>query len=212
MDTVLYIHGKDGSASESVHYDRLFPDCHVSGLDYKSFSPWETGIEIHTAVADLKKRYENISIIANSIGAFFCMNADIESLVQRAYFISPVVNMEKLICSMMKQACITEDELERKKIIPTDFGEDLSWEYLCYVRNHPVKWTVPTAILYGENDTLTSPKTISRFAGMSGATLTVMKNGEHWFHTEEQMKFLDEWIVNSRKNKDSYISLPFQAK
>ena len=26
------------------------------------------------------------------------------------------------------------------------------------------------------------------------ATLTVMKGGEHWFHTEEEMKFLDEWI------------------
>jgi len=23
-----------------------------------------------------------------------------------------------------------------------------------------------------------------------------MKNGEHWFHTEEQMKFLDNWIKN----------------
>ena len=30
-------------------------------------------------------------------------------------------------------------------------------------------------------------------------TLTVMRNGEHWFHTEEQMKFLDEWINKSRQ-------------
>lgn len=27
-----------------------------------------------------------------------------------------------------------------------------------------------------------------------GASLTVMENGEHWFHTEEQMRFLDNWI------------------
>lgn len=27
-----------------------------------------------------------------------------------------------------------------------------------------------------------------------GATLTVMPGGEHWFHTEEQMAFLDRWI------------------
>ena len=26
------------------------------------------------------------------------------------------------------------------------------------------------------------------------ATLTVMEGGEHWFHTEEQMAFLDNWI------------------
>ncbi len=29
----------------------------------------------------------------------------------------------------------------------------------------------------------------------AGAELTVMPNGEHWFHTEEQMQFLDRWIT-----------------
>mgnify|MGYP007037201117 CR=1 FL=1 len=24
-----------------------------------------------------------------------------------------------------------------------------------------------------------------------------MKNGEHWFHTKEQMEFLDNWIVEN---------------
>ena len=38
--------------------------------------------------------------------------------------------------------------------------------------------------------------TISEFAKQANATLTVMKNGEHWFHTDEQMKFLDDWINN----------------
>ena len=27
------------------------------------------------------------------------------------------------------------------------------------------------------------------------AELTVMPDGEHWFHTEWQMQFLDQWIV-----------------
>ena len=26
------------------------------------------------------------------------------------------------------------------------------------------------------------------------ADLTVMPGGEHWFHTEEQMQFLDQWL------------------
>ena len=29
---------------------------------------------------------------------------------------------------------------------------------------------------------------------MHQVSLTVMEGGEHWFHTEEQMRFLDEWI------------------
>ena len=194
MKTVLYIHGKGGNASESTHYENLFPDCKVIGLDYKTFSPWETGKEIHEAVVSLKTEFESIILIANSIGAFFCMNANLNSLIEKAYFISPVVNMEKLICDMMNWANVTEAELEQRKIIPTDFGEELSWEYLCYVRTHPLNWKVPTSIIYGEKDNLTSLETMRAFAEKQGATLTVMKGGEHWFHTEEEMKFLDEWI------------------
>ena len=194
MKTVLYIHGKGGNASESTHYENLFPDCKVIGLDYKTFSPWETGKEIHDAVASLKTEAESIILIANSIGAFFCMNANLNGLIEKAYFISPVVNMEKLICDMMKWANVTEAELEQRKIITTDFGEELSWEYLCYVRAHPLNWKVPTSILYGEKDNLTSIETMRAFAEKQGASLTVMKGGEHWFHTEEEMKFLDEWI------------------
>lgn len=194
MKTVLYIHGKGGNASESTHYEKLFPDCKVIGLDYKTFSPWETGKEIHDAVVSLKTEFESIILIANSIGAFFSMNANLNSLIEKAYFISPIVNMEKLICDMMKWANVTEAELEQRKIIPTDFGEELSWEYLCYVRAHPLNWKVPTSILYGEKDNLTSIETIKDFAEKQGASLTVMKGGEHWFHTEEEMKFLDEWI------------------
>ena len=194
MKTVLYIHGKGGNAAESTHYERLFPDFKVIGLDYKTFSPWETGKEIHDAVACLKKEAESIILIANSIGAFFSMNANLNGQIEKAYFISPVVDMEKLICDMMNWANVTEAELEQRKIIPTDFEEELSWEYLCYVRANPLNWQVPTSILYGENDNLTSIETIKDFAEKQGATLTVMKGGEHWFHTEEEMKFLDEWI------------------
>ncbi len=32
------------------------------------------------------------------------------------------------------------------------------------------------------------------FAGDVNAELTIMQNVEHWFHTEKQMTFLDDWI------------------
>ena len=194
---VLYIHGMGGSHTESEHYKALFPSFDVIGLDYKTFTPWETGKEIHEAVAEFKSKYEKIILIANSIGAFFSMNADLDDLIERAYFISPIADMEFLICSMMKFASVTEAELEEKKVIPTSFGPDLSWEYLTYVRKHPVKWNVPTKILYGENDTFMPLEVISNFSKKHNAPLTVMKGGEHWFHTPEQMKFLDDWIKSA---------------
>ncbi|RWU45187.1 alpha/beta hydrolase, partial [Salmonella enterica subsp. enterica serovar Saintpaul] len=100
---------------------------------------------------------------------------------------------------MMYWANVAEDELRDKKEIKTTFGETLSWEYLCYVKENPTTWKIPTNILFGEKDNLTSNATISEFTKQTNATLTVMRNGEHWFHTEEQMKFLDEWINKSAR-------------
>lgn len=200
-DLVLYIHGKGGSAAESRHYKSLFPDCEVMGLDYQTVTPWETGKEINEAVKSLKGKYESIILIANSIGAYFSMNAGINAMIRRAYFISPIVNMERLICDMMHWANVTEKELKAKGVISATFGESLSWEYLCYVREHPIEWNVPTEILYGRNDNLTSYETITAFTKEHGARLTVMEHGEHWFRTEEQMRFLDKWIGNCEADR-----------
>jgi len=193
---ILYLHGQGGSAAESEHYRPLFPGCGVMGLDYRSHTPWEAGEEIRAAVTRLKGGYDGIVLIANSIGAYFCMYGGIGGLIERAYFISPVVDMERLILDMMRRAGVTEDKLRAEGVISTAFGEELSWDYLRRVRAHPVRWDVPTEILYGSRDGLTSPETIRRFAGAHGARLTVMEGGEHWFHTEEQMRFLDNWIRN----------------
>ena len=195
---VIYVHGKGGSAAEAAHYEPLFPDCQVVGLDYRTSTPWETGKEIRTAVGSLKENTDRILLIANSIGAFFCMHAGLGALVRQAFFISPIVDMESLIAGMMQSAGVTEAQLEQRGVIPTSFGEDLSWEYLCYVRSHPVEWTIPTHILYGQNDALTPIETIRSFAAAHNASLTVMEHGEHWFHTEEQLRFLDDWIRRMR--------------
>ncbi len=104
--------------------------------------------------------------------------------------------MERLIVDMIGWAGTTEAELKEKKIIPVDFGDDLSWEYLQYVRSNKIHWEVPTEILYGSLDNLQSLETIQQFAKETGAGVTVMEGGEHWFHTDEQMKFLDEWMLN----------------
>ena len=194
---VIYVHGKDGNAEESTHYQPLFAESDVIGFDYKSHNPWEAKKEFPCFYDLHSKGYDSVILIANSIGAFFSMNALGETNISQAMFISPIVNMEQLIANMMMWSHVTENELEIKKEIPTEFGETLSWEYLCYARKHPIKWSVPTCILYGGKDHLTSRQTVSGFADQIGAKLTVMKDGEHWFHTEEQMKVLDQWISSS---------------
>ena len=196
--SIIYVHGKGGSAAEAGHYKPLFPNCEVIGFDYRSQTPWEAKEEFPAFFAQQRQRCDRLILIGNSIGAFFSMSALDETLVDRAFFISPVVNMENLIGNMMQWANVTEDELEKNREIPTNFGETLSWDYLRYVREHPTSWNVSTCILYGEHDNLPSIETVSAFAQHHHAKLTVMPGGEHWFHTEEQMCFFDDWIKKNR--------------
>ena len=191
---VVYVHGKGGSANEAEHYGPLFPGCEVAGFDYRARTPWEARDEFPRYFDHLHADCDSLTLIANSIGAFFSMTSLSARHADRALFISPVVDMEKLIADMMARANVTEDELRARGEIKTGFGETLSWDWLCDVRTHPVQWTVPTRILYGGRDNLTSPETMSAFAARINAPLTVMPGGEHWFHTPEQMRFLDRWI------------------
>ena len=131
---IIYIHGKGGSSKDATHYITIFKDCDVIGFDYMSKNPWEAKKEFPEFFDKIYHKYKSVEIIASSIGAFFAMNSLADKRIAKAYFISPIVDMEKLISDMMMWGNITEKDLCNQKEIKTDFGETLSWEYLCYVK------------------------------------------------------------------------------
>ena len=195
-NAVIYIHGKYGTAEEAEHYKKIFNEADIIGFEYTSEYPWDFQKEFSNFIENIYTKYKKISIIANSIGAYFTMLSLTNKNIEKAFFISPIVDMEKLITDMMVSENITEEELYKKKKIKTSFGEILSWDYLTFARKNPIEWNIPTYILYGEKDNMTSYETILNFANKTKANLTIMKGGEHWFHTDEQMEFLDNWIKN----------------
>lgn len=192
---LIYVHGKGGSSSESEYYKKLCPHYDIYGVKYTAYLPWIASKEIQTAYKDLQDRYQEISLLTNSIGTYFAMLALQDCPLKKAYCISPILNMEKLITDMMLWANVSEAELRDKKEIPTTFDETLSWEYLCYVRQNPITWRTPTAILYAGQDNLTQRSTVDAFVSSHKASLTVMEEGEHWFHTPKQLAFLDAWLI-----------------
>ena len=195
-NVVIYIHGKYGTVEEAEYYKKFFNEADIIGFEYTSEYPWDFQKEFSNFIDNIYIKYKKISIIANSIGAYFTMLSLINKNIEKAFFISPIVDMEKLITDMMFLENITEEELYKKKEIKTSFGEILSWDYLTFVRKNPIEWNVPTYILYGEKDNLTSYETILNFTNKSKANLTIMRDGEHWFHTDEQIEFLNNWIKN----------------
>lgn len=193
---VIYVHGKGGCAEESQHYKSVFNDSDIIGFDYKSNNPWDAMVEFAKFFDDLCKGYKSVIIVANSIGAYYSLLSFADKKIDKMFLISPVVDMEKLITDMMQWANVSEKRLREEKVISTAFGEDLSWEYLCFARKHKVWCSFETHIAYGEKDNLVCYETIKDFACKNNASLLVMQNGEHWFHTKEQMDFIDAWIKN----------------
>lgn len=192
---VVYIHGAGGSAREASHFAPLFPSFDVTGFDYKAVTPWDAEDEFKDYFDHIKQSYDKVILTANSIGAYFSLCSGIDGMLSRAFLISPVTDMEEMIVGMMSRSGVSERELCEKGVVRTDYGDELSWRYLSYAREHRIEWAAPTEILYGENDAVVSRGSVYRFAESHGAGVTVMPGGEHWFHTDEQMNFLDEWIL-----------------
>ena len=63
------------------------------------------------------------------------------------------------------------------------------------------------ASLYAEHDHLTSLQTVTRFAETHNAHLTILEGGEHWFHTESQLTFLDCWMQQALGSDLSLIHI-----
>ena len=147
-----------------------------------------------------KKNYEEINLWACSMGAYFSLLAYKDEDIKQCLFLSPVVNMKVIIDNMMLWSNTTEEVLKEKQEIKTDFGVILYWDYYEYVKNNPIiNWNKKTFVLYGNKDNLQDENIIKDFCNKFDCELSILENGEHYFHTEEQLKFYENWIDKTIK-------------
>ena len=69
------MHGKGGSAAEAEHYAPLFDGYEVAGFDYRAQTPWEAREEFPRYFERQRAACDSLTLIANSIGAFFSMTS-----------------------------------------------------------------------------------------------------------------------------------------
>lgn len=151
--------------------------------------------DLNTVMNYAKSLSNSISLFACSMGAYFSLLEYSHTPLKQCLFLSPVVNMERIINNMMIWFNISESKLKIQKEIPTPIGQTLYWDYYCYVKKHPiVTWNNPTSILYGSKDTLCEFDIISEFAENFSCDLQVMENGEHYFHTVQQLQYFRHWL------------------
>ncbi len=142
-----------------------------------------------------KQNYEEISLWACSMGAYFSLLAYANEELKECYFLSPVINMKVIIDNMMMWSNVTEEVLKEKQEIQTNFGPTLYYDYYEYVKEHPItNWNHKTSILYGDKDNMQEQELIEAFSQQFACQLTIIKEGEHYFHTKEQLDAYQKWL------------------
>ncbi len=195
---VVYIHGLHGSAIEIEDYSFLKEEYDLIGLDYEDGNPWELEETIKSKFEEIIKPYKEVVVIANSIGAFYAYEYLSSYDIKQAFFISPIASMPQLILNIMMSNGVTRDELKEKKLIMLDDGTVLSYNFYKSLQNHKDNWNVPTDILFGERDKLVYIENIIEFmVSHPNTRLTIKKDAEHYFHTEEEKEFIKDWILKS---------------
>ena len=180
----LFVHGQFGCKEEALPFAEIVaPDSQVLSIDLpnhgtrqnrnEEFAPWTAAPELTRVVAYARAHWRATNVRATSIGAYFARLAF--AAPKKALFVSPIVDMERLICDRICEAGITEQILRERGMYPAREGDMLSWDYLCWVRAHPAKdWYCPQYILYGENDSMTDLATIRTYTAKSGAELIIV--------------------------------------
>lgn len=214
-DAFLFVHGQFGNRGEGEPFAEIavprgfqvlsvdLPE-HNGRTDGVSLVPWEVVPELLCVADFLKNRWSCRNLRATSIGAWFSLLALDGECVEKSLLVSPLLDMEAMILSMMSAEGISEKRLEAEKEIVTPLGVELSWKYLCYAREHRVHAVGrETSILYGSNDAVIPLSKVEAFAKRENCRLTVADGCEHWFHTECQREILKKWETASLAERES---------
>lgn len=150
--------------------------------------------ELKSVLQYAKGLAKQISLFGCSMGAYFSLLAFAAEPLEKAWFLSPVTDMEPIIRNIMGFCGITEKELESLGTVENPI-ETLYWDDYQYVKAHPIDaWNPPTHILRGETDTLCEKAYVTAFAERFGCKLEEQPGGEHWFHTTEELEYFRNWM------------------
>ena len=208
----IAVHG-DMSHKEDKVIEILADEATLKGSQVLSFDLPEHGdrknnsylCKVQNCVHDLtqiinyaRQTHKSQSLFACSMGAYFSLLSYYGHSLNKAMFLSPIVDMERIIHYMMNCFGVSEEQLKLEGEIALPIGKTLYWDYFTYVKSHPIiHWPIKTSVFYGENDSISEYEIVRNFCDKFNCHLSQMKNGEHFFHTPDQLAFFRNWLRNN---------------
>lgn len=173
---------------------------HGERKDNAEFLPWSVKNELGQVADYAFKKRKTVAVRATSIGAYFSLLSFKNYKIEKCLFVSPLLDMTGTIADLMRVSGVTEERLRAEKSIPTNFGQMLSWDYLCFARENPVAAFTDTRILYADGDEVIPRETVEKFSAENHCKTTILSGGEHWLHTEQDERAMGEWERKNIKN------------
>ena len=149
----LCLHGKGGRKEEAESFAQVVcpKGWQVLAIDLPGhgarsggpelFTPWHAVPELRDLLSLSGQKWNRLALRAVSLGAWFSLLAFQDRPLDRALFVSPVLDMERLIQEMMSWAGVTESRLEAEWEISTEFGETLSWKRHWLAHGSSAEWS-----------------------------------------------------------------------
>lgn len=166
---------------------------HGDRQDDKAFTPMDASPEVRAFARLARSQSTEVSLLANSIGAYFSLCDTPAGTFERAWMVSPLLDLEYYIRDIMAEYSVTDEQLEAQTVIDTPRGV-LERSYLRFVEEHPARLNAPSWMIRGDQDEMVPLNALSRFVGAPGVELVQVEGGQHFLGQPPHLDTVVAWF------------------
>ena len=166
---------------------------HGNCQDDKAFTPMDASPEVRAFARLARSQSIEVSLLANSIGAYFSLCDTPAGTFKHAWLVSPLLDLEYYIRDMMAEYSVTDEQLEAEPEINTPRGV-LESPYLRFVEKHSARLDIPIWIIRGDQDEMVPLGILSRFVGAPGVELVQVEGGQHFLGRPPHLDTVVAWF------------------
>lgn len=197
---MLYIPEHRNSTGEAALFSKDCPGYDMVDFSYRLYNPWEIKSSIQKKYCELREKYDVVAIMAKGVGAYFAIDSLGEEQVDKALFVSPVIDVECFIQTILEKTGISEDKLFEEQVISSGYDQDLSWEQYDYFKKNVLSWSSDADVIMGSDDKYENVELIKSFAKANQCELCIIEGANHDFDSPEQQSEFREWLQNKVKD------------
>lgn len=166
---------------------------HGDRQDDKAFNAMIASSEVKAFAQLARSQSTDVSLLASSIGVYFSLCDTPVGAFERAWLVSPLIDLEDYIRDVMAEYSVTDEQLETATVIDTPRAV-LEWPYLRFVVEHPARLEIPSWTIRGDQDEVVPLETLNRFVSAPDFELVQIEGGRHFLGQPPHLDAVIKWF------------------